>query len=79
MFHNGGTQSDHVLLDGGSCGISMDEGLDLEDFSDSGSQENSVDSGEEIVPVDLEADSSGSNNDSFIFIIGMYATSRIKL
>ena len=55
------------------------EGLDLEDFSDSGSEENIVDSGQEFVPVDLEADSSDSDNDIFIFIIGIHATSRIKL
>ena len=55
------------------------EGLDLEDFSDSGSEENIVDSGEEFLPVDLEADSSDSDNDIFIFIIGIQATSRIKL
>ena len=35
-------------------------------------------SGEEFVPVDLEADSSDSNNNIFIFIIGIRATSRIK-
>ena len=35
-------------------------------------------SGEEFVPVDLEADSSDSNNNMFIFIIGIRATSRIK-
>ena len=35
----------------------LNEGSDLEDFSDSGSEENSVDCGEESVPVDLEADS----------------------
>ena len=79
MFHNGGMQSKHALLDEGSCGISMDEGSDLHKFSDSGSEENIVDSGEEIVSVDLEADSSDSNNDIFIFVIGIYATSKIKL
>ena len=35
-------------------------------------------SGEEFVPVDLEADSSDSNNIIFIFVIGIRATSRIK-
>ena len=35
-------------------------------------------SGEEFVPVDLEADSSDSDNNMFIFIIGIRATSRIK-
>ena len=57
----------------------QNEGSDLEDFSDSGSKENIVDSGEEFVPVDLEADSSDSDNNIFIFIIGIHATSRIKL
>ena len=57
----------------------LSEGLDLEDFSDSSSAENIVDSGKEFVPVDLEADSSDSNNNIFIFIIGIHATSRIKL
>ena len=53
--------------------------LNLEDFSDSGSEENIVDSGEEFVPVDREADSSDSDNNIFIFIIGICAASRIKL
>ena len=57
----------------------QNEGSDLEDFSDSGSKENIVDSGEEFVPVDLEADSSDGDNNLFIFIIGIRATSRIKL
>ena len=57
----------------------LNEGSDLEDFSDSGSEENIVDSGEEFVPVDLEADSRDSDNNIFIFIIGIRATSRIKL
>ena len=53
-------------------------GSDLEDFSDSGSEQNIVDSGEEFVPVDLEVDSRDSNNNIFIFIIGIHATSGIK-
>ena len=57
----------------------LNEGLDLEDFSDSGSEENIVDSREEFVPVDLEADSRDSDNNIFIFIIGIRATCRIKL
>ena len=56
----------------------LNEGSDLEDFSGSGSEENIVDSGEEFVPVDLEVDSSDSEN-IFIFITGIRATSRIKL
>ena len=40
----------------------QNEGSDLEEFLDSGSEENVVDSGEEFVPVDLEADSSDSDN-----------------
>ena len=55
----------------------LKEGSDLEDFLDSGSAENIVDSGEEFVPVDLEVDSRDSDNN--IFIIGIRATSRIKL
>ena len=55
------------------------EGSDLEDFLDNGSEENIVDSGEEFVPVDVEADSRDSDNNIFIFIIGIRATSRIKL
>ena len=55
----------------------QNEGSDLEDFSDSDSEENTVDSGEEFVPVDLEVDSNDSDNS--IFIIGIRATSRIKL
>ena len=51
----------------------LNEGLDLEDFSDI------VDSGEEFVPVNFEADSSNSNNNIFIFVTGICATSRIKL
>ena len=57
----------------------LNEGSELEDFSDSGSEENIVDSGKEFVPVDLEVDSSDSNNDIFIFITGIQASSRIKL
>ena len=57
----------------------QNEGLNLEDFSDSGSEENIVDTGVEFVPVDLEADSSDSDNNIFIFIIGIHATSIIKL
>ena len=56
----------------------LNEDSDLEDFSDSGSEENIVDFGEEFVPVDLEADSRDSDNNIFIFIIGIRATSRIK-
>ena len=43
----------------------LNEGSDPEDFLDSGSEENIVDSGEEFVPVDLEADSSDSDTSSF--------------
>ena len=57
----------------------LNEGSDPEDFSDSGSEGNIVDSGEEFVPVVLEADSRDSNNNIFIFIIRIHATSRIKL
>ena len=57
----------------------LNEGSDLEDFLDSGSEENIVDSGEEFVLVDLEADSRDSDNNIFIFIIDIRATSRIKL
>ena len=57
----------------------LNEGSDPEDFSDSGSEENIVDSGEEFVPGDLEADSSDSDNNIFILIIGICATSRIKI
>ena len=56
----------------------LNEGLDLEDFSDSGSEENIVDSGEEFVPVDLKADSSDNDNNILIFIIGIHATSKIN-
>ena len=57
----------------------VNEGSDLEDFSDSGSEENIVDSGEEFVPVDLEADLRDSDNNISIFIIGIRATRRINL
>ena len=57
----------------------LNEGSDLEDISDSGSEENTVEIGEEFVPVDLEMDSSDSNNGIFIFSFGIQATSRIKL
>ena len=57
----------------------LNEGSDLEDFSDSCSDENSVDSGKEFVPVDLKVGSRDSDNNIFIFIIGIHATSRIKL
>ena len=59
----------------------LNDGSDLKYFSDSGSEENIVDSGEEFVPVDLEADSRDSNNNIFIFInfviTGIRATCRI--
>ena len=58
--------------------LELNEGSNL-DFSDSGSEENTVDSAEEFLPADLEADSSDSDNDIFIFITGSQATSRIKL
>ena len=57
----------------------QNEGSDLEDFSDSGSVENIVDSGEEFAPVDLEVDSSDSDNNILIFITGIRATRRINL
>ena len=57
----------------------LNEGSDLEEFLDSGSEENIAYPGEEFVPVDLEADSRDSDNNIFIFIIGICATSRIKL
>ena len=57
----------------------LNEGLDLEDFSDSGSEENIVDSGEEFVPVDLEVYLRDSDSNIFIFITEIHATSRIKL
>ena len=60
-----------------AVGAVLNEGLDLEDFSASGSEENIVDSGKDFVPVDLEADSSDSDNDIFIFVIGIHATNRI--
>ena len=53
--------------------------IHTEDFLDSGSEENIVDSGEEFVPVNFEVDLSNSDNNIFIFITGICATSRIKL
>ena len=55
----------------------LNEGSDLADFLDSGSEENIVDSGKEFVHVDLKADSGDSDNNIFLFIIGIRATSRI--
>ena len=55
----------------------QNEGSDTEEFLDSGSGENFVDSGEEFVPVDLEADSSDSDNNIFIFVTGIRASCRI--
>ena len=51
----------------------LNEGSDLDDFSDSGSEENTVDSGEEFVSVDCKADCRDSDNNIFIFIIGICA------
>ena len=59
--------------------LALNEGSDLEGFSVGGSEENIVEYGEEFVPVDLSVDSSDSDNNIFIFIIGICATSRIKL
>ena len=44
----------------------LNEGSDLEDFSESASEVTTIDFGEEFVPVDLEVDLSDSNNDIFI-------------
>ena len=44
----------------------LNEGSDLEDASDSDSEENIVDSGEEFVPVDLEADLSDTDSDDSV-------------
>ena len=52
----------------------LNEGSDLDDFSDSGSEGNIVDSGKEFVPVDLEADLRDSNSNIFIFIIWAHET-----
>ena len=76
MFQNGGVQSYSARE---TVELVLNEGSDPEDFSDSGSEENIVHFGEEFVPVDLEADSRDSDNNIFIFIIGIRATSRIKL
>ena len=78
-FQNHGTQSQHVLFGKGKYGISTEWGLGLRRFSNSGSEENTVDSGEEFVPVDLKADSSDREYNIFIFIIGIRATSKINL
>ena len=59
--------------------LAQNECSNQEDFLDSSSEENIVDSGEEFVPVDFEVDLSDSNNNIFIFINGICATSRIKL
>ena len=56
----------------------LNEGSDPEDFLDSGSEENIVDSGKEFVPVDREADLRESDNNILIFIIRIHATCRIK-
>ena len=74
-----GVQSKDALLYEGSCGISTEWRLTPRRFSDSGSEENIVDSGEEFVPVDLKADLSDSDNGISIFINGIHATSRTKL
>ena len=58
--------------------LAQNECLNQEDFSDSSSEENIVDSGKEFVPVDLEVDLSDSDNNIFIFINGICATSRIN-
>ena len=57
----------------------LNEGSDLEDFSESASEVTTIDFGEEFVPVDLEVDLSDSNNNIFIFITGISATRRLKL
>ena len=57
----------------------LNEDSDLEKKLDSGPEENIVDSGEEFVSVDLEADLRESDNNIFILIIGIRAASRIKL
>ena len=56
-------------------------GSNLEELDRTSTEENIFDSGEESVPlpVDLKADLSDSDNNIFIFITGIHATSRIKL
>ena len=79
-FQNGGAQSEHALpRRGKTVELLLNEGSDLEDFSDSVSEENIVDSGEEFVPVDLDADSRDSNNNIFIFIIGIRSNQQNKI
>ena len=79
MFHNESTQNDMHYSTREAVKLVLNEGSDLEDISDSGSEENIVEIGEEFVPVDLETDSSDSNNGIFIFSFGIQATSRIKI
>ena len=57
----------------------LNEGSDLEDFLDSGSEENIVDPGEEFLPIDLKVDLRDSDNNIFSFIIVIHATRRINL
>ena len=82
MFQDGGAQTEHVLLGQTehvllgeeTVELVLNEGSDLEDFSENGSEENTVDSGKEFVPVDLKTDLSDSDNNIFIFITGICAT-----
>ena len=76
MFQNGGAHSYSMRE---AVELEMNEGLELEDFSDGGSEENVVDSGKEFVLVNLETDLSDSDNDIFIFTTGIQATNRMKL
>ena len=76
-FQNGGTQSAWTCVTRrGKLELVLNEGSDPEYCLDCGSEENIVDSGEEFVPVALEADSRDSDNNIFIFIIGIRATRR---
>ena len=42
-FHNGGAQNEHEYSTREAVKLVLNEGSDLEDFSDSGSDENTVD------------------------------------
>ena len=67
------------ILGGGNCGISTEWGLRSRRFFRQWFWREHCWFWREFVSVDLEADSSDSDNNIFIFIIGIRATSRIKL
>ena len=78
-FQNGGMQGEHALLGKGHCGINTEWGLGSRRIFGQWFWREHCWFWGEFVHVDLKADLGDSDNNIFIFIIGIRATSRIEL